>query len=226
MTADVVLTIDVEFGDRADAVPDGLDRMIDVLVDYDAPAAFFVEGRWARVYGSALGRGARRAPTGTIFGLHGESHVPFDRLTEGGVAEEIEGCLAALAPFVDPAPLLRLPYGRGWTEPAVRRVTNRLGIRVVGWDVGTFDWDDGTSFEAAVASAEPAWGSGGVILLHQWPRRSPRLLAAILEGARAGGARISPLVPESLRHELPTGLVPRPERRRDSLAAANDKYVT
>ncbi len=208
MTGEVVLTIDVEFPDRADAAPDGLDAMIDVLVHYGAPAAFFIEGRWARAHGPALDRAVRMAPTGTLFGLHGESHVPFDRLSEAGLEEEILGCAAALAPVIAPAPLLRLPYGLGWKDPTVRRVTNRLGIRVVGWDAGTFDWDDGTPFEAAVAFAGRVWGSGGVVLLHQWPRRSPRLLGAIIEGTRAAGARISPLVPDLLLREVETGLVP------------------
>jgi peptidoglycan/xylan/chitin deacetylase (PgdA/CDA1 family) len=165
------------------------------------------------------------APTGTVFGLHGESHVPFDRLSEAGIEAEIQGCVDALAPIIAPAPLLRLPYGRGWNEPTVRRVTNRLGIRVVGWDVGTFDWDDSTPFEASVAFARHVWGIGGVVLLHQWPRRSPKLLAAVIAGTRAAGDRLSPLVPDSLHREVPTGLVPRRGGGRGSPVATSSRCV-
>jgi peptidoglycan/xylan/chitin deacetylase (PgdA/CDA1 family) len=182
----VVVTIDVEFGDRPAADPLGtLDRLIQVLDDHDAPATFFVQGRWAKAHPALAARLAERDPT---WGLHGYTHVDYRRLSEEGVRAELTDGLAALAAAAPDHPVgyIRLPHGYGTAEPHIAAAIDAAGLVPVGWDFSTFDWDETLPFERRVARALGAVERGGVVLMHSWPPRTPDLLARLLEGAGPG----------------------------------------
>lgn len=204
----VAVTIDVEYGDRPHGRPDHLRSIMAVVRRFAVPVTLFVEGRWASAHPAELHDAVALAPEGTVVGLHGYSHVAFDRLSDEGIELEVTQCIAAVAAVADPAPLLRLPYGRGWDRPEVRAVTTRLGIEVVGWDVGTLDWNTDVPLAHAVGLADDLWQTGGVLLFHQWPNRSARLLTEVLGRGVAAGVRFTSVAPGALVRETPTGLVP------------------
>jgi peptidoglycan/xylan/chitin deacetylase (PgdA/CDA1 family) len=186
----VVVTVDVEFGDRPSDDPlRSLPRICDALDSHGAPATFFVQGRWAKAYPDHV---AALAAGGGTIGLHGYSHVDYRRLTPDGVRGEIDDGLAALeaaAPGVD-VRYTRLPHGYGADDPAICRVLEEVGLVPVGWDFSTFDWDDTLTYEHRLDRALGGVAHGGVVMFHSWPARTPDLVEGLLAAA---GAAVVPL---------------------------------
>lgn len=182
----VVVTIDVEFGDRpAPDPPAALRRTLDVLDRHDAPATFFVQGRFARAYPDVVATLAKRDPT---LGLHGYAHVDYRRLTPDGIRSELTDAMRAIA---DASPghavrYARLPHGYGNDEPAVRSALAAASLLSVGWDYSTFDWDERLSVGRRTARAVAALERGGIVMLHSWPERSPEILDGLLAAAGPG----------------------------------------
>jgi peptidoglycan-N-acetylglucosamine deacetylase len=182
----VVVTIDVEFGDRPSPDPlRTLERLLEVLEGHGAPATFFVQGRWAKAHPSLVADLAQRDPT---LGLHGYTHVDYRRLSEQGVRAELADGIAALGAAA-PGHVVRytrLPHGYGTDEPHIARAIEGCQLVPVGWDFSTFDWDEGLPFERRVGRAQLALEQGGVILMHSWPTRTPDLLDGLLDAAAPG----------------------------------------
>jgi peptidoglycan/xylan/chitin deacetylase (PgdA/CDA1 family) len=188
----VAISIDAEFPDGC-AGEAALAPLVEVAARTATPLTLFVEGRWARARRPDLAAALACAPTGTVVGLHSYSHVDFRRLTVGGVRDEIVANRAALVPTVVPAPLLRLPYGHGGRSRVVWAGAAAEGVRIVGWDAGSRDWDPSVDDAEALALVAPVLRRGGIVLFHSWPRRTPRLLATFVERGLEAGVRFVPV---------------------------------
>ena len=182
----VVVTIDVEFGDRPAPDPIGtLHRMLEQLDRHRAPATFFVQGRFARAYPELVAELAGRDPT---LGTHGYAHVDYRRLTPDGVRAELADGIGAIT---DASPghvvrYARLPHGYGNDEPAVRDALATASLVSVGWDFSTFDWDERLTVEHRTCRALVSLEGGGIVMLHSWPPRSHEILGRLLEAAGPG----------------------------------------
>lgn len=206
----VVVTIDVEFGDRPSSDPlANLEKLLRILDHHGAPATFFVQGRWAKAHPSAV---AELAGRGGAMGLHGYSHVDYRRLSLQGVRAELADGVAAIeagSPGAD-VPFVRLPHGFGTDDPSIKESLGDAGLTPVGWDFSTFDWDDSLALERRVERALGALELGGVVLMHSWPDHTADILAAILEGA--GEGVVVPLASVELKGEQSSGRTIHPER--------------
>lgn len=182
----VVVTIDVEFGDRPGPDPlQTLERLLDVLDRHAAPATFFVQGRWAKAHPSLVANLARRDPT---LGLHGYTHVDYRRLSDAGVAAELADGVAAIGAAA-PDHLVRytrLPHGFGTAEPRIAAAIAERSLTPVGWDFSTFDWDDTLDLDRRVGRATTAIEQNGVVLMHSWPAATPTILERLLDAASPG----------------------------------------
>jgi peptidoglycan-N-acetylglucosamine deacetylase len=181
----VVVTIDVEFGDRPSPDPlRTLERLLAVLDRHDAPATFFVQGRWAKAHPSLVAELARRDPT---LGLHGYTHVDYRRLSDDGVAAELADGIAAIRAAAPDHVVryTRLPHGYGTAEPRIAGAIARSSLTPVGWDFSTFDWDETLDLDRRAARARAAIEPGGVVLMHSWPAATPEILDRLLDAARA-----------------------------------------
>lgn len=182
----VVVTIDVEFGDRPAPDPMGaLGRMVDELDRHGAPATFFVQGRFARAHPKLIAELAERDPT---LGTHGYAHVDYRRLTPEGIRAELSDGIGAIT---DASPghrvrYTRLPHGFGNDEPAVGAALAALSLVSVGWDFSTFDWDERLTVRQRTDRALAALERGGVVLLHSWPQWSHEILGGLLDAAGPG----------------------------------------
>lgn len=179
----VVVTIDVEFGNRPGPDPLGtLDRLLALLDRHGAPATFFVQGRWAKAHPSLVAELAERDPT---LGLHGYAHVDYRRLSDDGVAAELTDGLAALG-VAAPGHVVRytrLPHGAGTDEPRIAATIAGHSLTPVGWDFSTFDWDDTLDLDRRAKRALAALEQGGVVLMHSWPAATPEILERLLDAA-------------------------------------------
>lgn len=185
----VAVTIDVEHPCRP--APDPiltLRTLIETARRFDQPISWFVQGRWASAYPQMIDEFIAR---GDLVGLHGYSHVDSRRLTRRGLEQELEDGLRAL---MSAAPGLhveycRLPYGQGTDRHAVRSTLEDFSLKPVGWDYSSFDWDETLSDEKSATRLTGAIATGGVTLMHSWPRRAPLVLGTLLE--RLGESRAS-----------------------------------
>jgi peptidoglycan-N-acetylglucosamine deacetylase len=188
---DAVLTFDAEHPDRSHQHGDGPAVILDLLALRSVHATFFIQGRWAAANPDV----ARRiADEGHSIGSHSNSHLPMTRLSDDGLVAEVLEAQERIGDItgVDPRPNFRCPYGDGHDDPRVAGTLNRLGYRVVGWDVTPEDWRTGRSSTdiASHVTRELArdWDAPPTVLLHTWPTTTPAALATVLDSQRAAGS--------------------------------------
>ena len=183
----VVVTVDVEYGDRPSPDPLGaMSQILDVLDESHAPATFFVQGRFALAHPALVAELAERDHT---LGLHGHAHVDYRRLSDAGIRGEIRDGLNAIhaaAPRHEVA-YTRLPYGFGTEEERITAVLDDFDLVPVGWDVSTFDWDNTFGEGQSVERALVARDLGGIVLFHSWPVRTPRILKHLITSTGPSG---------------------------------------
>jgi len=180
----LTITVDVEHPNLpvADATA-SIEAILDVACSHGQPVNFFVQGRWASSYPSLS---ERMAAMGSNLGLHGHAHIDFRRLSNEGIAAEVEEGLAVLNSVLSYRPVryFRFPYGAGATCSAARTALADRGLTAVGWDYSSRDWDSSVSDEDAWLRIEPATRTGGVILFHSWVPRTAALIARLIANRR------------------------------------------
>jgi peptidoglycan-N-acetylglucosamine deacetylase len=181
----VALTFDTEHPDRP-CTGRALELILASLADADAPATFFVQGRWAR---SCPHEAWRISSAGHAIGNHSHYHAPMNLLTQTGFRADVEEAEATITAVtgVDPRPWFRCPFGAGMEDPEVLRRLAGLGYAHVGWDVDPRDWHEDNDAEAIARGVlegihpHDDW----VVLLHSWPDATaealPRILTALAE---------------------------------------------
>ena len=180
----IALTIDTEFPDRPwhnDHVQQDADTILSALREYDAPATFFVQGRWAEAY-PTLVRDISREHT---IGSHTYNHNENQNLTREELTWEIKKTEEILTSLTGQPvrPYFRSPYGHG--TALMTDVLEELGYQDIGWDWTPRDWvrmDMQTYIEQ--------WRTGlvaGIALIHSWPTCTVTGLRTCLSLSRAVG---------------------------------------
>jgi peptidoglycan-N-acetylglucosamine deacetylase len=186
----VALTFDAEHPDRPGASAGTVDRILATLRAAEAPATFFVQGRWSQAEPSS----ARRiADDGHLIGNHSHYHSRMTLLSDRGIRTDVEEASAAVAEATgEPTrPWFRCPFGDGHDDPRVVDLLRDLGYRNVHWHVELEDWEPWRAADDIARDAiygAKRHGDGAVILLHTWPDRTADALPTVVDGLRAGGA--------------------------------------
>ncbi|HYX76284.1 MAG TPA: polysaccharide deacetylase family protein [Gaiellaceae bacterium] len=189
--ARVALTFDTEFPGRP-TVPGVEGRILDALAAAGARATFFLQGRWVRVYPELT---RRIAEAGHLVANHSNFHAPMDGLTDELLRRDVQRAEETIRETtgVDPRPWFRCPFGDGMDDDRVLGALRELGYRHVGWDVDTFDWEEGRTADAvgrAVLDGVAEHGDGTIVLLHGWPQATAEALPRLLDELGAGGAEL------------------------------------
>jgi len=191
LTLRVALTVDAEQRGRpADEGNPG--RLLDILAAERAPAAFFVQGRWA---GANRELTRRIRDDGHLIGNHSYYHAPMDFLTDDGIRDSVaraEDVIRAVT-GLDPRPWFRCPYGAGEDDARVLGLLTELGYSNVTWDFETDDWADGRDADELVETIVAgcaAGGDGARVLLHSWPNVTVAALPRIIARLRETGAEL------------------------------------
>jgi peptidoglycan/xylan/chitin deacetylase (PgdA/CDA1 family) len=155
----VALTIDCG-GNAA-----GVSRMLKVLERMDAPATFFVTGRWVVRYPQRTRRIAARYPMGN----HSYSHPDLTRLGAVAVRNEVRHAARVIRSIArrDPRPLFRFPYGSRDTRTL--ELIAALGYTSILWTVDSLGWrgrSAGVSPGLVVRRVLGALRPGAIVLLH------------------------------------------------------------
>ena len=186
----VALTFDAEHPDRPGASAGTVNRILATLRAAEAPATFFVQGRWSQAEPSS----ARRiADDGHLVGNHSHYHARMTLLSDAGIRADVEEAAAAVteATGQPTQPWFRCPFGDGHDDPRVLDLLGDLGYRNVHWHVELEDWEPWRAAEDIARDAVDGvnrHGDGAVVLLHTWPDKTAEALPTIVEGLRAAGS--------------------------------------
>jgi peptidoglycan/xylan/chitin deacetylase (PgdA/CDA1 family) len=200
----VALTFDAEHPDRPGASAGTVERILATLRAAEAPATFFVQGRWSQAEPSS----ARRiADDGHLIGNHSHYHSRMTLLSDRGIRTDVEEADAAVseATGATTRPWFRCPFGDGHDDPRVVDLLRDLGYRNVHWHVELEDWEPWRAADDIARDAIDGverHGDGAVVLLHTWPDRTAEALPKIVDGLRAAGSDLVRL------DDLPEGGLP------------------
>lgn len=153
-TAEKAMALTFDDGPDPETTPQALD----VLARLGMKATFFVIGARAARHPELI---ARIAAEGHEIGNHSWDHPSLPEIPADGVAEQIAGTRARLAPHG--GALLRPPYGH--QTFATHRAARKAGYRVVMWSCAAADW---SGADAATLAGRVLAGSGpgSIVLLH------------------------------------------------------------
>ncbi len=178
--------------------PTSTPRVLDALDVARAKATFFVIARKAEAHPELVKEILAR---GHAIGLHSYAHDRFFTLRgEKTVRADLERGIAVLEAITGAKPtIFRPPIGH--TNPIVARVSEDLGLAVVGWSVSAFDGIAGASAERVIARISSRIRDGSIVLLHDASERGTHTpvaadaLVRIVEAARESRMEVVPLAP-------------------------------
>jgi len=155
----VALTFDC--GANADGVP----AILRTLARADAPATFFLTGRWAETFPEL----ARTLGERYSVGNHTDSHRDLTTLSNAAARIELERAERAIHTTTgrDPRPLFRFPYGA--RDARTIALVNDLGYGSIRWTVDTLGWkgvEGEQTVESVRARVLSALRPGAIILMH------------------------------------------------------------
>ena len=183
------MTFDAEHPDRPGASAGTVDRIVATLRAAEAPATFFVQGRWSQAEPTS----ARRiADDGHLIGNHSHYHSRMTLLSDRGIRTDVEEADTAVSEATgEPTrPWFRCPFGDGHDDPRILSLLRDLGYRNVHWHVVLEDWEPWRAAEDIAREAIDGagrHGDGAVILLHTWPDKTADALPTIVDGLRTAG---------------------------------------
>jgi peptidoglycan/xylan/chitin deacetylase (PgdA/CDA1 family) len=151
-------------------------RILEILASRGVHATFFVVGRKVEEHPEVV---RAIVDAGHGVGLHSYAHDRlFSLRGERRVREDLERGIAAFERVVGYRPMLfRPPIGH--TNPAIARVTEALGLVVVGWTLGGRDGVARARPEDVAGRVRRDLRDGTIVLLHDAPERGDREPAAV-----------------------------------------------
>jgi peptidoglycan/xylan/chitin deacetylase (PgdA/CDA1 family) len=160
-TEERVVALTIDCGGNAAGVP----KVLEALDQADAPATFFLTGRWVEVFPDAAKRIAARYP----FGNHTYSHPHMAALSEAGASREVEQAEEAIQTVVGSRPhkLFRFPFGE--RNPRLLELIGVKGYTSVFWTIDTLGWKgktDGRSVATIIDRVVAALRPGAIVLMH------------------------------------------------------------
>lgn len=161
-----------------------LTKILAILKEKEVPATFFMLG--SRVMKKPdLAR--KIAEAGCEAANHTWGHENLKKLSEGNVYWQIEACTVAFeARKVEFRPYVRPPYGN-WDEE-VQAVCARLNYDIVLWNSDSRDWEY-SSPKTVLDRALKGVGPGSIVLFHDGPAVTLKVLPKFIDEVRARGYR-------------------------------------
>jgi peptidoglycan/xylan/chitin deacetylase (PgdA/CDA1 family) len=112
------------------------DALLDLLAQHNARATFFMIGRFVRKRPEIV---RRVHAAGHLIGNHTDTHPWLSFQSSRAIREELRACNQSLEDAIGaPIHFLRPPHGA--RRPAVFRVAEELGLKIVQWNAMGYDW--------------------------------------------------------------------------------------
>ena len=165
------------------------DRILDLLKEHQAPAAFFCIGK------NITGREVqlkRISEEGHIIGNHSFSHHPlFGLFSPSKMLRDLQKMTGACEAVTGFSPLFfRPPYGV--TNPNLKAAVFRGGFISIGWSIRSYDTvihNENRLLKKIISSLKP----GAILLLHDTQEITVQILPRLLQGIREKGYRVERL---------------------------------
>lgn len=179
----IALSFDATWG--AEYTP----KLLATLKEHNVRTTFFLTNIWLEKYPEV----ARQiAVAGHEIGLHSATHPHFTALSEAEMERELQENSRKVQEITGyKAELFRPPFGD--YNDAVIRTAERLGYRVIQWDVDSLDWQEHMT---ATAILERVWKNikpGSIVLFHNNGRYTADVLGPLLERLKADGYQVVPV---------------------------------
>jgi len=179
----IVLTFDAGYENGC------TEKILDVLKEKDAPAAFFITGHFME---SAPELIARMAAEGHIVGNHTLGHADLTAADISVIQKELGGIEDMYLEITGQSmkKFFRPPEGK-YSEHLLS-VAEELGYTTVFWSFAYKDWlvDDQPDHAAATEKVLSRTHSGAVMLLHSTSETNAAILGDLIDAWRADGYEI------------------------------------
>jgi len=179
----VALSFDATWG--AEYTP----RLLATLKQHNIKTTFFLTNIWLQKYPEVA---KKIAADGHEIGLHSATHPHFTALSEAEMEKELQENSQMVQEVTGyKAELFRPPFG-DYNDTVIRTV-ERLGCRVIQWDVDSLDWQEqmtaGAIFNRVTANIKP----GSIVLFHNNGRYTADVLAPLLAKLKNDGYQVVPV---------------------------------
>lgn len=161
-------------------------RILDVLKEKTAPAAFFVTGHYVKTEPDLI---KRMAAEGHIVGNHSWSHPDMSGLSAAQIQTELDKVKQGVLALSGGQDMKYLRPPRGIFNENVLAESRNLGYTSVFWSIAYKDWDVNAqrgsqhAFQQVVKQLHP----GAILLLHSVSKDNAEALGAIIDEARKQG---------------------------------------
>lgn len=160
--------------------------ILDVLKEKKVPAVFFVTGHYVKSEPDLV---KRMVAEGHLVGNHSWSHPDMTKISDQGIAEELNKVKDAVAELTEQKEMRFLRPPRGIFDERVLAVSGGLGYTNVYWSIAYADWDTKQirgaqyAYDKVMSQLHP----GAVILLHAVSKDNAEALGRIIDEARKQG---------------------------------------
>jgi len=161
-------------------------RILDVLKEKKAPAAFFVTGHFVKDKPDLV---KRMLEEGHIVGNHSWSHPDLSQVGAERIRSEMDRVEQGVSQLGEQKKMRYMRPPRGIFSDRMLGVCRELGYTGVFWSIAYKDWDVNAqkgwkyAYDSVVGQLHP----GAVILLHSVSRDNADALGRIIDAARQQG---------------------------------------
>ncbi|MBR7162410.1 MAG: polysaccharide deacetylase family protein [Clostridia bacterium] len=174
----IALTFDAAWG------ADKTLKIIEILKEYDAHAAFFLVGFWIDKYPDET---KAIAEAGFDIGNHSENHLNMPRLSAEKIAEEITSVNKKVYDLTGKTPMyFRAPFG-DYANNLMTCIED-MGMVGVQWSIDSLDWK-GLGVKDITERIVPKAKSGDIVLFHNNSDHVLDALPVVLEALKNKGFR-------------------------------------
>ncbi len=159
---------------------DSTEKILSVLEQYDVVANYFVVNLWVDKYPELL---QKLHKSGRVeIGMHSATHPHMKKLSRGEIEREISLNMSAIEEITGVKPsLFRAPFGE--YSDSVIEIAEKLGSKVIQWDVDSLDWKNLSASEIATRVLKGV-KPGSIVLMHNDGKHTAEALPLILEGLK------------------------------------------
>jgi peptidoglycan/xylan/chitin deacetylase (PgdA/CDA1 family) len=163
--------------------PGSTPRILDILKEREIKATFFIVGSLLE---AQPGLGARIIKEGHEMGNHSYRHRSFSELDPAEVWEEIRLAQGVIDSYQSGPRYFRPPYAH--VSNMVRSAAREVGVQIVLWThLGIKDYPEPRDLENWVNILIADSQDGSVLMLHDGPTFTYRVLPLLLDGLEAQG---------------------------------------
>lgn len=158
------------------------DEIINILKKYDAKATFFAVGDWVDTNPNEV---KKLYNNGHEIANHSDTHILFGKSDRKEIKNEIENCNRKIEKIIGETPkLVRAPSG-DYDNKSIE-VTEKLGMKMIQWDVDSLDWKL-LSVDEIYSRVVSKVNNGSIILFHNGVKNTPQALDKILKKLKKDG---------------------------------------